>query len=87
LMKGRDMARESSSGKKKLCKLCLDKVRWVDYKDARRLERFMTDRGKVVPRRVSGMCARHQVQVSRAIKRARVMAILPFTSEHRRRSR
>ena len=75
------------TGRRKFCKLCLDKVETIDYKDVRRLEKFMTDRAKVVPRRVSGMCARHQVQVSRAIKRARFVAILPYSSEHKRRSR
>ena len=67
--------------KKKYCKLCLEKVGFVDYKDEKRLGRFVTDHGKIVPRRVSGTCARHQKQLTTAIKRARVLALLPFTSD------
>jgi small subunit ribosomal protein S18 len=59
----------------------LDRVAFVDYKDEKRLQRAVTDRGKIVPRRVSGNCARHQAQVTRAVKRARVLALLPFTVE------
>ena len=73
--------RESRSFKKKYCKLCLEKVGYVDYKDDKRLGRFITDRGKIVPRRVSGTCARHQKQLTIAIKRARVLALLPFSSD------
>jgi small subunit ribosomal protein S18 len=53
----------------------------IDYKDDRRLSRFITDRGKIVPRRISGTCAKHQRQLTRAIKRARHAGIIPFTSE------
>ena len=73
--------RESKSFKKKYCKLCFEKVGFVDYKDEKRLGRFVTDRGKIVPRRVSGACARHQKQLTIAIKRARVLALLPFSSD------
>ena len=73
--------REGKSVKKKYCKLCLEKVSMIDYKDEKRLGRFVTDRGKIVPRRVSGACARHQKQLTVAIKRARVLALLPFTSD------
>jgi small subunit ribosomal protein S18 len=76
--------REARTPKRKICKLCLDKVKYIDYKDERRLSRFITDRGKIVPRRVSGACARHQAQISQAVKRARILAILPFTSEYYR---
>jgi small subunit ribosomal protein S18 len=71
--------REGKSVKKKYCKLCLEKVGMIDYKDEKRLGRFITDRGKIVPRRVA--CARHQKQLTVAIKRARVLALLPFTSD------
>ena len=67
--------------KRKYCKLCLEKVGHVDYKDEKRLGRFVTDRGKIVPRRVSGTCARHQRELTTAVKRARVLALLPFTSD------
>ncbi len=76
--------REARAPKRKFCKLCLEKVKYIDYKDDKRLSRFITDRGKIVPRRVSGACARHQSQISQAVKRARVLAILPFTSEYYR---
>ena len=66
---------------KQYCKLCLEKVVFLDYKDEKRLGRFVTDRGKIVPRRVSGTCARHQKQLTTAIKRARILALLPFSSD------
>jgi small subunit ribosomal protein S18 len=68
-------------GKKKICSFCVDKIEQVDYKQYERLKRFITERGKILPRRISGNCARHQRQLTRAIKRARIMALLPFTSE------
>ncbi len=63
---------------KKTCPVCELGVRVVDYKDDRTLQRFITDRGKILPRRLSGTCARHQRQVGTAIKRARHIALLPF---------
>jgi len=59
----------------------VDKIDAVDYKDVARLRRFITERGKIIPRRISGNCARHQRQVTTAIKRARLVALLPFTAE------
>ncbi len=73
--------RESKGLKKKFCKLCIEKVGFIDYKDDKRLGRFITDRGKMVPRRVSGTCAMHQKQLTTAIKRARLLALIPFTSD------
>ena len=67
--------------KRKFCKLCFEKVTVVDYKDDRKLQRFLTDHGKIVPRRVSGTCARHQSQVTQAVKRARYLALLPYTND------
>ncbi len=67
--------------KRKICSFCVDKVDLVDYKQYEKLKRFLTERGKILPRRISGNCARHQRQLTRAIKRARIMALLPFTSE------
>ena len=66
-------------GRRKVCKFCVDKVDLVDYKDVRRLRTFVSERGKIVPRRISGNCARHQRKVTLAIKRARNIALLPFT--------
>lgn len=67
--------------KRKFCKLCFEKVTHVDYKDERKLQRFLTDHGKIVPRRVSGTCSHHQAQVTQAVKRARVLALLPYTND------
>ncbi len=67
--------------KKKICSFCVDKIESIDYKQYDKLKRFMTERGKVLPRRISGNCARHQRQLTRAIKRARIMALLPYTTE------
>ena len=64
--------------RKKVCNFCADKNMSVDYKDVGLLKRFTTDRGRIVPRRISGCCARHQREVTLAIKRARIMALLPF---------
>ncbi len=63
---------------RKSCPVCESGVRVLDYKDERTLQRFTTDRGKILPRRLSGMCARHQRQLSTAIKRARLIALLPY---------
>jgi small subunit ribosomal protein S18 len=76
--------REPRQPKRKVCKLCIEKVEHIDYKDDRRLQRFITDRGKIVPRRISGTCARHQSQISAAVKRARILALLPFTGDQLR---
>lgn len=67
--------------RKKVCKLCLKKAQSVDYKDVELLKRFITERGKILPRRITGTCARHQRMLSRAIKRARMIALLPFVSK------
>lgn len=67
--------------KKKICSFCVDKVTDIDYKDVPRLRRYITERGKILPRRISGNCAKHQRQVTLAIKRARNIALLPFTAE------
>ena len=65
--------------RKRFCRLCQEKITHVDYKDIKRLERFITDRGKIVSRRSSGNCARHQRMIARAVKRARFIALLPYT--------
>ena len=63
---------------RKSCPICESGSRTIDYKDDRRLGRFITERGKILPRRISGMCARHQRQLGTAIKRARFLALLPY---------
>jgi small subunit ribosomal protein S18 len=67
--------------RRKVCRFCENKINFIDYKDERLLRRFMTERGKMVPRRISGNCATHQRKLTQAIKRGRLMAILPFASE------
>ena len=67
--------------RRKVCSFCVDKVDHIDYKDAAKLRRFTTERGKILPRRISGNCAKHQRQVTLAIKRACNIALLPFTAE------
>ena len=67
--------------KRKSCSICIEKLTGLDYKDTLRLRRFITERGKIVPRRISGNCAKHQRWLTDAVKRARVIALLPFTSE------
>jgi len=67
--------------KKRVCNFCIDKVECIDYKDVNRLRRYITERGKIIPRRISGNCAKHQRQLTVAIKRARNIALLPFTAE------
>ncbi|ADG07910.1 30S ribosomal protein S18 [Kyrpidia spormannii] len=76
------MARKGRGGKRRrVCNFCVDKIDRVDYKDADRLRKYMTERGKILPRRISGNCARHQRQVTVAVKRARQVALLPYTVE------
>ncbi len=70
--------------RRKKCKFCLDRAEHVDYKDERRLRRFMTDRGKITPRRITGTCAKHQRMLSMAIKRSRIIALVPFVREYYR---
>lgn len=67
--------------RRKPCKLCGDRVEAVDYKDIARLQKFTSERGKILPSRVSGTCAMHQRQLARAVKRARHVALLPYVSE------
>lgn len=74
------MARDRRK-RRKVCSFCVDKIERVDYKEVGRLRRFLTERSKILPRRISGNCARHQRQLTRAIKRARQMALLPYTSD------
>ena len=67
--------------RRKVCSFCVDKVEDIDYKDLAKLRRYLTERGKILPRRISGNCAKHQRQLTTAIKRARNVALLPFTTE------
>lgn len=69
----------SLGGRKKMCRLCADKLKVVDYKDVRKLESFISDRSKIISSRISGNCAKHQRRVTEAIKRARFLSLIPYT--------
>ena len=71
--------RRPGGGRRKVCRFCADKNVAIDYKDPQTLKYFITDRGKIIPRRISGNCATHQRKVGTAIKRARMIALMPFT--------
>ena len=73
--------RGGRKGRRKVCQFCVDKIDSIDYKDVARLRRFMSERAKILPRRVTGTCARHQRDLTVTIKRARQIALLPFVSE------
>ena len=70
-----------NSSRRKVCVFCQEKVETIDYKDVARLKKFITEGGKILPRRMSGTCAKHQRELAKAIKRARVAALLPFKGE------
>ena len=73
--------RGGRKSRKKVCSFCVDKIYDIDYKDVPRLKRYLSERSKIVPRRVTGTCARHQRHLTIAVKRARHIALLPFVSE------
>lgn len=68
--------------KKKICRFCADHQIFLDYKEPKFLSSFVTERGKIIPRRVTGNCAYHQRRVQEAVKRARILALLPFTASY-----
>ena len=70
--------------RRKVCQFCVDKVDTIDYKDFRRLQRYVSERGKIEPRRKTGTCSKHQRTLTTALKRARHIALLPFTGAHMR---
>ncbi|HEY8743672.1 MAG TPA: 30S ribosomal protein S18 [Chloroflexota bacterium] len=76
--------RKERYGRRKVCIFCVDKIKYVDYKDVNRLRRYLSDRAKIEPRRKSGVCAKHQRKLTTALKRARHMALLPFAPQHMR---
>ena len=73
--------RRGRKGRKKVCAFCVDRADFIDYKDVAKLRRFISERGKILPRRVTGTCAHHQRALTVAIKRARHLALLPYTSD------
>ena len=64
-----------------MCQFCADKTETIDYKDVEKLRKYVTERGKILPKRITGTCAMHQREVTKAIKRARIVALLPYTAE------
>ena len=77
----REVRRGGRNGRKKDCSFCVDRAEFIDYKDVAKLRRFISERGKILPRRVTGTCAYHQRALTVAIKRARHLALLPYTSD------
>jgi len=73
--------RGGRKGRKKVCAFCVDRIYTIDYKDIPRLRRYISERAKIIPRRVTGTCAQHQRQLTVAIKRARHIALLPYVSD------
>lgn len=67
--------------RKRVCKFCVEKIEYIDYKDIKMLQQFIPERGKILPRRISGTCALHQRKLQSAIKRARTVALLPFATD------
>jgi small subunit ribosomal protein S18 len=76
----KQLFRRRGSGRRKVCRFCAEKDTLIDYKDGRTLSTFLSERGKIIPSRITGNCARHQRQLTAAIKLARTMALLPFTT-------
>lgn len=73
--------RQNRRPRRKVCAFCAEKAEYVDYKDVEKLKRFIGETGKIAPRRTTGVCAKHQRRLATAIKKARVMALLPYTMD------
>lgn len=73
--------RSNRKSRKKVCAFCVEKAETIDYKDVAKLRKFTSDRAKILPRRVTGTCARHQRELTVAIKRARQVALIPYTAD------
>ncbi|HTX03017.1 MAG TPA: 30S ribosomal protein S18 [Candidatus Acidoferrales bacterium] len=79
--KKRATAKKERRPKRKICNFCAEKTDAIDYKDTTRLRKYISERGKILPRRISGNCAKHQRGLTTAVKRARIIALLPFVAE------
>ncbi len=77
-----DNKRRGGFRRKKVCQFCAEKTDYIDYKDVETLQKYITERGKILPKRVTGTCAKHQREVTTAIKRARVVALLPYQADN-----
>ena len=76
-----DNRRRGGMRRRKVCQFCADKAETVDYKDVEKLRKYITERGKILPKRITGTCAVHQRDVTTAVKRARVVALLPYSAD------
>ena len=76
-----DNKRRGGVRRKKVCQFCADKTETIDYKDVEKLRKYVTERGKILPKRITGTCAIHQREVTKAIKRAIIVALLPYTAD------
>ena len=76
-----DNKRRGGMRRKKVCQFCADKDETIDYKDVEKLKKYVTERGKILPKRITGTCALHHREVTTAIKRARIVALLPYTAD------
>lgn len=74
-------SRPNRKGRKKVCSFCVEKVEYIDYKDINKLNKYTSDRAKILPRRVTGTCAKHQRELTTAIKRARHLALMPYSAD------
>ena len=80
-MEREDRPQRNRKPRRKVCQFCVDKVEFIDYKDVAKLRRFVSERAKILPRRITGTCAKHQRALTVAIKRARHIALIPYTTE------
>ena len=80
-MNDRDNRNNKNRKRKKVCQFCADKSEYIDYKDTAKLRRFLSERGKILPRRTTGTCAAHQRELTEAIKRSRQIALLPYVTD------
>ena len=76
-----DNKKRGGMRRKKVCQFCADTTETIDYKDVEKLKKYVTERGKILPKRITGTCALHQREVTTAIKRARIVALLPYTAD------
>ena len=76
-----DRPQRNRKPRRKVCQFCADKVEFIDYKDVAKLRRFVSERAKILPRRITGTCAHHQNELTKAIKRARYMALMPYIDD------
>ena len=80
-MENKEVKRPRGQSRRKVCNFCVEKSTYIDYKDVAKLRKYLAESGKILPRRMTGVCARHQRELAVAIKRARQMALLPYVAD------